>query len=449
MPIKVRKSFTDAIVAKEKYEEAEDSRMAKAKIEVDEIENWFLPEVIEKEAPTFCKLYNLGERYIPTSGHFLGLVATILATMGLDEPRQSNMGIGAVAGEGKTLILSQFRKLPFVNFFTRITYAKYLLMKCGWFLSEPGKELPVGVRRIPKPLPGSPVIDKSGVKDQISYFFDIITEGEGIFTMGDVPKLLQLWNQLTEQGTYEGGDSFSGYYRIGVEPQNPVKHGLIIAATIEDFQKHIIRQIGWATRMVLATYSCSDKENRWISDGIMKDYISSKPDISYQVKVLMKNIPITDVGEERLHYSPKKVKLTDEVANALYIIRDTLMTMRDEKTMKRAGADANRLVKGFALLNGREYTTLMDLIILKSLLTMSKKIYRSDMLGSIGTRLHFQTSLCMDLFRNYEQTVKFITGRFKTWEGKPLYSEDDVKQSIHDIGSAEDGKWAKSYGGIS
>ena len=443
MPIKVRKSYIDAIADKNRFEEKEDGRMTKAKVEIDEIENLYLPEVIEKEAPTFCKLYNLGERYIPTSGHFLTLVATILATMGLDEPRQSNLGIGAVVGEGKTLILSQFRKLPFVNFFTRTTYAKYLLMKCGWFLSQPGKELPVDIRMIPNPHGGGKIMDKSGIKDQISYFVDIITEGEGIFTMGDVPKLLQLWNQLTEQGTYEGGDSFSGWYKIGVEPQTPVKHGLIIAATISDFQKHIIRQIGWATRMVLATYSCTDKENRWISDGIMKDYISSKPDISYQVKVLMDKIPIRNVGEERLHYSPVKVQLTEDVANALYIIRDTLMTMRDEKTMKRAGADANRLVKGFALLNGRIRTTLMDVIILKALLTMSKKIYKSETLGSIGTRVHFQTSLCFDLFRDYNETVKFITGRFKTWDEKSLYNENDVKQSIHDLAISENGATAK------
>jgi hypothetical protein len=442
MPIKVRKSFTE-VEAKEKYEEAEDGRITKAKIETNEIENWYLPEVVEKEAPIFCKLYNIGERYIPTCGHFLGLVATVLATMGLDEPRQSNLGIGAVAGEGKTLILSQFRKLPFVNFFTRTTYAKYLLMKCGWFLSVPGKELPVGVRKIPRPTAGEPMLDKSGIKDQISYYFDIITEGEGIFTMGDVPKLLQLWNQLTEQGTYEGGDSFSGWYRIGVEPQNPVKHGLIIAATITDFQTHIIRQIGWATRMVLGTYSCSDKENRWISDGIMKDYISSKPDISYQVKALMEKIPIRNVGEEKLHYSPVKVRLTDDVSSTLYIIRDILMTIRDEKTMKRAGADANRLVKGFALLNGRDYTKLTDVIILKALLTMSKKIYKSENIYSIGTRMHFQTSLCLDLLKDYNETMKFITERFKNWEGKALYEENDIKRAIHEIGSAEDGKWNK------
>lgn len=436
MPIKVRERKVEREPKETKEEE--DRKISMAKIEVDKIENAFLPEPIEKEAPTFCKLYNLGEKHIPTSGHLLGLVATTLATMGLDEPRQSNLGIGSNVGEGKTLILSQFRRIPFVNFFTRTTFSKYLLMKCGWFLTAPGKELPLGVRMIPS-AGGVKVPDKSGTKDYISYYVDIITEGEGIFTMGDVPKLLHLWNSLIEEGTYEGGDSFNGWYKIGVDPQPPVKHGLIIAATMADFQKHIIREIGWATRMILATYACTEKENAWISEGIMRDYISSRPDISYQVASLLKDLPIKNYGETKLHYSPKKVRLSDETADALYLIRDILMAIRGETTMKRAAADANRLVKGFALLNGRDYTTLTDVIILKSLLVMSRKITRSDVLGSIGTRLHFQTSLCLDLFRDINETIKFITNRFRTWKGKPLYDENDVKKAIHEIGVSEGG----------
>lgn len=436
MPIKIRK-LPSATPPIEEDVEMERKKIEQATADLDEIENTFLPDVIEKEAPVFTKLYNLGEKYIPTSGHFLGLVATVLATMGLDEPRQANLGIGATVGEGKTLILSQFRKLPFVNFFTRTTFSKYVLMKCGYFLLTPGKELPQGVRLVPG-VRGKE-IDKSGAVDKISYYFDIVTEGEGIFTTNDVPKLLQLWNSLIEQGSYEGGDSFNGWYRIGCDPAPPVKHGLIISATMSDFQKHIVKQIGWGTRMVLATYVCTEKENRWISEGIMRDYLSSRPDISYQIQQLLSHLPIRNVGGPKLHCSPVKVVLTDEVADNLHIIRDILMSIREEVTMKRAGADANRLVKGFALLNGRTYTTIWDVIILKSLLVMSRKVEKSGQLGSIGSRLHFQTSLCMDVFRDVKEAEKFITARFKDWKGQPLYNINDIKQAIYDLGVA-DGK---------
>jgi len=390
-------------------------------------ENLFLPDEINKKLPIFSQLYNLCESNIPCGGHLLTMASICYASMATDESRQVNLAIGAVVGEGKTLILSQMALLPYVNFFTRTTFSEYVLTRCGSYLIKLGTAVPLGIKLIPKP--GGKTIDKSGAKDRIKFYFDIVTEGEGIFTTSSVGKLLQLWNALIEQGWWTGGDSYNGTYKIG-DITYPIKHGLIIAATLKDFERHILRDVGWSSRMVLIKYACTARENKFIREGQRLDKIPSKPNIMHQVLSLLTHInPRTPV---RITYS------SDEVARKMEHVELPIMLARKEHTGKRATLDAKRLAKGMALLNGRNHIILEDIIVLKSLLTMSLTVKRRDTLGSLGTRLHFLVTLGLSLWRDVDRTRQFIKSRFLDWGGKyPLYTDEEIERAISDVLHAE------------
>lgn len=215
-------------------------KISKIEVHVEKLENKYLPEEIESNCGVAVKLFNLFEQLLPCTGHVALFTATALSSMCINTDRQFNLVIGAPVGQGKTVLLSQFCTIPFVNFINRTTYADYMLMHCGKFIKSLGRKKPFGVKvdKRAKWRGEGGIIDTSECPDFISNRFDIITDGESIFHQNDLGKLLQLWNALIEQGVYRGGDQYSGHYVIG-DVLNRVRHGLILACVAKDSEVYV------------------------------------------------------------------------------------------------------------------------------------------------------------------------------------------------------------------
>jgi hypothetical protein len=387
-----------------------------------EIPNIYIPKEFEKTCPVSTQIYNLFEKHLPCTGHLGVFVSTLLASMCTDEPKPVSAGIGAKVGEGKTTVLSKFAYLPNVNFFNRTTFADYLIRCCGWYFDitmPPGKEIPQGVEIKPSPA-GGKVVSKLKAQDRINYTYDIIHAGEGIFTIGDLESLLQLWNGLIEEGYWAGGNRWVGFYRIG-DAVSPVKHGLILSCTIADFENRLMKQIGFTDRLVLAWYSCLPVENQYIIAGrappkVHIQYVDFSPIVSQLLAHLQ---PWTTVI---------KVRFADDVdMKRIYPILQVHLQNKSMGSGKRAINDVIRLLKAHAVLNKRDIVTLDDVMWIQALSTMSRKVQAGQDEYLLGNRLDFQLMLRKYIYGE-EIAKKQVQKMFVWWDStKPLYNEETIK----------------------
>lgn len=395
---------------------------------ITKIENKLLPEEIEKTCETAVKLYNLFETYLPTTGHIALLTATQLTSMCVDMDRQFNLAFGAPVGQGKTTMLHQFCTVPFVNYMNRTTYADYMLMYCGKFIKAIGKKLPYGVKydKRAKWKSGEQVIDVSEAQDMVSDRVDIITDGESIFYQTDLEKLLQFWNAIIEQGYYRGGDQYSGHYVIG-DPTNRVRHGLVLACTVDNFNKYILTDIGWNSRCVLAVWSNLECENRYIRHGIRNNYLSDNPEIYFEVSKMLSHL--NNKRKVPIEYS------NEEVEQQIIQLEDNVKEIRNEKPGLRATKDVKRMLKAFAFLNVDFKVRYEHVIFVKALISsLCKRLKIADEYKDLGSRLHFIVSLLQNLNYDENQIIKYVNEHFKWWNTQePLYTEKEIKQAIKEV----------------
>ncbi len=400
---------------------------------VDFIENKFLPDDKEfiNQCPVAIKLYNLFEHKLPTTGHVAVTVASALASICVKNiDRQFNFVFGAPPGQGKTKLLEQFCGLTWlVNYMNRTTYADYMLMYCGRFVKKIGREVPWGVK-YDKRLKVQHLIDTSDAPDFITNRFDIISEGESIFTTSDLPKLIQLWNALLEEGYYKGGDRYSGHYQIG-SPSNRVRHGLILASTIEHFNRHVLVDAGWSTRCILGVYCNTDEENEFIRYGLRHNLIGDDPTFHLDVKRLLNHL---------LPDHPVSVEYdNDEIPDMLKRCEDNLKVIRREIPGIRATKDVKRFVKGFAWLNGYRKVKYYHVVFVDALIqSLCRRLQLDDNSNSykdLGSRLHFQVALRKSMLQDEDKVVKSILDTFKFWKNdESLYSVDSIKLAIRELG---------------
>jgi hypothetical protein len=397
----------------------------------EKIENLFLPDETEfvKQCPIVVKLYNLFEKKLPTTGHVAVTVASALASMCIkDIDRQFNFVFGAPAGQGKTVLLKQFCSLTWlVNYMNRTTYADYMLMFCGKFLKKAGREIPYGVK-YDRRLKVQNLIDTSEAPDFITNRFDIIGAGESIFTTSDLPKLLQFWNTILEEGYYKGGDRYSGHYEIG-SPSEPVRHGLILASTIDDFDRHILTSIGWSSRCVLGIYYNTEEENEYIRYGLRFGHIKDQPVFHLDVKRLLNHL---------IPNHPVDVKYeSDEIPEMLRECEEALKVIRREVPGIRATKDVKRFVKGFAWLNGYRKVKYYHVVFVNALIqSLCRRLRVGESTGykNLGSRLHFQVALRRMIYDNdVTQITKSIMDTFKTWKGYELYDEQDIRLALEEL----------------
>ena len=401
-------------------------------VEIESIENKYLPEEIVNACPIATKLFNLFETQLPSTGHIANFVATSLSSMCVNTDRQFNLVIGAPVGQGKTVMLSQFCTIPFVNFISKTTYADYMLMYCGKFIKSIGKKKPYGVKYDKRARWKSEggIIDKSEAKDNISNRFDIVTEGESIFHQSDIGKLLQLWNALLEQGFYRGGDQYSGHYVIG-SPLMPVRHGLILASTVDEFEKYVLSDTGWNSRCVLIMWNNLPEENSFIRFGVRNDLLKDKPFFPNDVKRLLghlnNNIQV-DIGIEN-----------SEVLVGIEEIENVLKSIRLEIPGIRATKDVKRIIKGFAWLNKYNKVKYEHVIFVKALInSLCRRLVMSSensfKYKDLGSRLHFIVSLLKYLDYSNDEIKSFIKKRFLFWNNiKPIYNDEVIENAIEEI----------------
>lgn len=384
-------------------------------------ENHLLPHELQKECPISVKLYNTFEKFLPTTGHFALLVASCLGSMWTDEPRQTNLTIAALPTQGKTSVLRRFAGYKYANFFTKTTYANYVIKYCGKFLVIPGHEKPscIKVERTSK----GKIVSTEECEDRITNFFDIIHAGEGIVTTPGFPKLLTLWNALIDEGYWQGGDRYSGEYKIGSE-MFPVKHGLIFACTLSDLKNKVIRQEGTLSRTVTGIYHCTEKENIFIIKGKTPPRVHiPRVDFTGVVKRILSDLETNGpfLAKRKMSYSGS---LNEDLTRR---ILQLIMVGRGETTGKRASDDRLQLLKGHARLNNRDKVTIYDAIMLEALLQMCRKIKGYF----YGTRLHFQVWLRYLLHGDINLVKREMKSTFKWWDSdKPLYIDDDIDEAF-------------------
>lgn len=381
------------------------------------------PEELVNTNPVSANIYNIFEKYLPTTGHLGLLVSVVLATMCIDEQRQSNLIIGAFPSEGKTSVLRVFNKLQFCNFFTRITCAQYLMEFCGLYLDSsaplPSGELPKGVKT--ESIGGKKMIDKSSCVDYVNNRFDICHAGEGIFTINDFKSLAQLWNALLDERFYKGGNRVVGKYVIG-SPSIPVNHGLILACTLNDLDNEWIKEEGLMSRTIEGVYHCLDVENEYIVQG------RSPP------KVRIRYYDFSDAVLKAFgDLSPKQkkpVSFSSDVNNKnTRLIFDMIKEGRGETTGKRAMNDRINLLKSHAVLNRKGVVTLEDVWIVESLLLFCKRNVSSKQ-HFFGDRLCFQTNLRLHLSDEKDVSTQ-LKDNFKWWDSDdPLYTEKRLNETV-------------------
>lgn len=402
------------------------------------ITNNFLPDEIDKHCPVSSKMYNLFESRLPATGHYALLIATALASMHVDEAKPSSVSIGARPTEGKTVVLSNFSALNDINYFTRTSFAMYVLRYCGKYfdIERPYtgvKELPLGVTKQRDKQTGKYKYSNKNAKEYIDYHFDLVHAGEGIFTMSDYSKLMQLWNGLLDEGYWAGGDCHKGWYDIG-SPQFRRRHGLILACTLHDLQHEWAKQIGTMSRTIVAYYHCTDKENQYIIEG------RAPPKIHITYESFSEDV--RNILSHLQHKGLKVIKFKDEVNSKLTnnIIK-LIMSGRSEGTGKRAMNDRINMLKGHARLNNRKTVTFYDAIMVESILQMCRRIKNKKTDYLYGSRLSFQCQLRSLLWGNFERTRKDIRKTFTWWNSdESLYSNPEIVDTIDKINSPILGK---------
>jgi hypothetical protein len=262
-------------------------------------------------------------------------------------------------------------------------------------------------------------LKKVRVYDRMKNFFDIIHAGEGIFTIGDIGSLMQLLNGLLDEGWYKGGNSRVGWYSIG-SPMFPIKHGLILACTIDDLDNQWVKQIGTISRTIVTVYHCQDVEDKYIIAGRTPPYIRIKySDFSGEVAKLLEHINPSSV---------KHISFKSEVdENLTKNILKLIMYGRNETTGKRAMNDTLSLLKGHAHLNGRSQVCRDDAVLVEALLTPTRRILLNSNPTKYyfyGSRLHFQIKLRELISGRFDVVKKEINEVFKWWDNRtPLYSD--------------------------
>jgi hypothetical protein len=389
-------------------------------------ENRFLPKELENECPVSVSLYNLYESVYPTSGHIAVIIATALASMWTDEKRQFNLILAALPTEGKSSVLQGFAAYPWINLFTTTTFAEYLTRYCGKFLdtSMPlGKEIPRGVRI--ERLGDRKIISTEGCEDRITYFFDVVHAGEGITSFGNYEKLLQLWSGLIEDGYWEGGTRFSGSYKIG-SFLHPVRHGLILACTIDDLKNKWMKEEGMLSRAIVCRYKSREEENEWIR----KAKAPPQPLLPKPEKInfpLLVQSHLKHLGPHLLHRKMTFSPAVDEsvTKNITYLITEG----REEPTIKRATDDTMRILKGHARLNRRDKVVLEDIIFCEALLQMCRPFEKDEISGD---RLQFQCAIRRLLYGGDIKRVKReIMETFKEFgKNDPLYKEPVIDRVL-------------------
>jgi len=415
-------------------------------MDVNKIENLFLPYNLERSCYNAYRIYNLFEKMLPTTGHIAVLVATALASMCVTMDRQFNLGIGALVGQGKTTILKQFCTIPFVNYISRTTYADYMLMYCGKFLKSKGRKLPYGVRYDKRARwDNGGNLDTSEAQDCITNRFDIITDGETIFRQSEssLKQFLQFLQSIIEQGWYRGGDQYSGHYVIG-DPTHRVKHGVILACTLTDFEKQVLTDIGWNSRSVLVVWRNTESENNYVRYGVRHNFVADEPEFFFEVKNLLQHLSPSNIVE--IDYE------NDEVADKIEETENMLKNIRLEVPGIRATKDVKRILKAFAWLNFDNKIRYEHVLFVKALISsLCRRLRvdseRSSFYKDLGSRLHFQVSLLQNLDYSKEEIKKFILKTFPFWnKNKSVYTEEEIEQAITDVNQPITGFIKKKQG---
>jgi hypothetical protein len=437
--IKIRTDFSD----KRSTLDADTVRLGDSQYTIRDIQNWYLPPQLEADYRPFVHFYNLFEIHLPTTGHFAVNLAIALASMKLTEDRQINLGITADVGQGKNATMEQFATMPQVNFFTRTSISDYFKSNMGHFLRKLGKGyIPEGVT-VANSVKFSREFDNKDTPDKMSNTYDFIAEGEGLFTSPNVDGFLTFYDQAIEEGWYFGGDDYNGQYMMGgtwdperlrMVPNNPIRHGTVIAAPPKDFEIHLLSRAGWRTRLVCLNYNCLPEENDYTREAIRIDRIKGRPMFQDQVRAALEHI--TQARNVTVEIEDPKVYKIMRVAE------DFVMAMRAEPTGLRAAKDVKKFFKSFTLFNNRHKVTELDAVICMSLLTGALKIPVGKTLGTsgqdvyirCGTRLHFQYSLLAQILGSPQAIETHLANTFKSLDGQtPLYRHERLEEIRNEL----------------
>jgi len=375
-----------------------------------------LPDDMKRTAPVFYELYNLSERVYPTTGILSTFIATCLASMCSSERRQFNLLIGKPTGEGGTLVIDQFSKIPFVAaIFDYTTAAGFLLDYCGKYLKRPGTQLPFKAKYEGK----KQKVDTVDCESINNKFF--ISKGlDRLFHQGKsiMEKVFSFFNPLFEEGYAIYSDSWAGHYEIGSKEVR-LKVGLIGICTIEDFENYALKASGWSERIIMGTWLSHELEDKIIIQGINRNFL---PEIDLSDKFL----------EILQHLNPDSPPTnvedwSEEVAVELDKFTEYCKIVRGEKKGKRAARDATRMLKAIAVLNRRSQIKYSDLALMDAFAATMKRNPKP-----MGWRIPFQYSLRRWYYKK-DEIVKQLYKLFRNWKDEPMYTEEFIEKSINEL----------------
>lgn len=376
------------------------------------------PEQLKNVCSNAYNIYELFEKHLPASGHLGLFISACIASIGNDERRQANAIIGALWGEGKTEILEKFCRYPHVNWLDGTTYADYLATFCGYYFDEtspPGREQIKGVHiertgGITKAL-------KTMAVDYIKNRFDIYHAGENITSIFGFEKLLALWMGLIEKGHWNGGNRWVGRFIIG-SPTFPIKHGVVLASTMAGLKHYWFKEQGFLSRCILVFYYKNKYEHDYIIEGrkppkVRLEYVDFSLNLAHFLSCFQPAHSYRIVFKDEV-----KGKIIDNILNLI-------MVARGDEVPERAVNDANSLLKGMALLNGRTEVCYEDAVLVEAILTMCKTVpLEKNKLRYLGDRLSFQLKL-RNYFMDYPKVKQSIRNTFQGWDMKSCIYPDN------------------------
>jgi len=329
------KSLEDLIFKKEKSD--------RAVIRIDDL--GLMPEWVKETCPTDWNLYNLFEKYLPFAGHIGLMIATVWESMflkgemGRDLRPTSMIIVGEGAG-GKTYCSSQFKRLPNLEDMEYPTFSAFI-KKYGDTFKGSKKSM--------------------SLNNKFLYF----TEMAMIARTSEQTRknFFSCLNSLLTEGKFEGALKGTIYY-LG-ERLKPIRMGLIGVMVMDDFYERVFPIADFATRILIIFQLFLMQEALVIDDGILYEAFGDHIDISERVEKIVPHY------EERINVKYDPYNLNMEGVKAII---GRIAQSRKESYGFRASADAVRLLKAHALLNGRDKVMDEDVKMLRALAVTFKNI---------------------------------------------------------------------------
>lgn len=386
-------------------------------------------------------LYNLFENSAPYTGHLALDVGLCIASKHLlGEDRGFSIFVIGDSGSGKSLVASQFLSLPNVIYSDQISKSRFCQDYLGKYLTRIGSHVtPDGVSRKDEP----PKFDNSKAEELIDNRTFIAQETQLFAAMHD-PSLQQFFaflGSLAGEGYSSIGDDYNGKYVVG-GPEHPRSFNIAMFGTQSVWKRFQVTGT-FRNRLIPQHYQCLRCEIRDVQRKIEYGILNKAPKLHNEVKNILYNAGLRPEEKKVVKFDSDAMKLLSLVTNKLMDMRASSWTGGQEVDVgKRDAKYARSFVGSMALFNGRADAIREDVVVCLALLnsvSATKMLLTNENTGQTyeqwnyaASKAHFLVSLCESTMQGFD-THGFLS-QFENFEGKPVYSKEDINRVYYDLG---------------